>query len=70
MILTIAPDTVIGPDDEVLIPVGHSRRTGKWSWPSSSVGPPAIWTSAKDPLSDVAGYAISSDISEREFQLQ
>jgi 2-keto-4-pentenoate hydratase/2-oxohepta-3-ene-1,7-dioic acid hydratase in catechol pathway len=64
------PDTVIGPDDEVLIP----RRSVKTDWEveravvigreASYLGSPA------DAWDRIAGYAISHDVSEREFQLE
>lgn len=37
------PSTVVGPYDDVLIPVGRSRPTGRSSSRSSSPGRPAIW---------------------------
>ena len=65
-----APDTVVGPTDDVLIP-RHSVKTDYevelavviGGWPA---------TSARRPTrADViAGYAISNDVSEREFQLE
>lgn len=39
-----APDTVVGPDDTVLVPRGASRPTGRSNSRSSSAVPPAIWT--------------------------
>ncbi len=65
-----APNTVIGPDDEVLIP----RRSVKTDWEvelAIVIGSTARYLdSAEDALACVAGYAISNDVSEREFQLE
>ena len=65
-----ATNTVVGPDDEVLVPRGSSRtdyevelavvigRTARY------LGSPA------EADAVIAGYAISNDVSEREFQLE
>ena len=67
-----APDTVVGPDDEVLVPRRQRRRpTGR----SSS----AVVIGTQGGYLDITGgrgrrtspgYAISHDVSEREFQLE
>ncbi len=63
------PSTVIGPYDEVLVP----RRSVKTDWEvelAIVIGhPAATWTDA-EALACIAGYAISNDVSEREFQLE
>jgi 2-keto-4-pentenoate hydratase/2-oxohepta-3-ene-1,7-dioic acid hydratase in catechol pathway len=65
-----AANTVVGPYDDVLIPRGSSktdwevelgvvlRRTARYL-----AGP-------EDGLACVAGYCVSNDVSEREFQLE
>src|SRR6202012_4166542 len=64
------PDTIIGPDDDVLIP----RRSVKTDWEvelAVVIGRPARYLdSPTDALDYVAGFAISNDVSEREFQLE
>jgi 2-keto-4-pentenoate hydratase/2-oxohepta-3-ene-1,7-dioic acid hydratase in catechol pathway len=64
------PDTVVGPDDEVLIP----RRSRKTDWEvelAVVIGAPARYLdSPDDAWPCIAGYAISDDVSEREFQLE
>ncbi|MFD0204792.1 MULTISPECIES: fumarylacetoacetate hydrolase family protein [Saccharothrix] len=64
------PDTIVGPDDEVLIP----RRSVKTDWEvelAVVIGREARYLeSADDALACVAGYALSHDVSEREFQLE
>lgn len=65
-----APDTVVGPDDEILIP----RRSTKTDYEvelAVVIGRTARYLdSVGDALSHVAGYTIGHDVSEREFQLE
>jgi 2-keto-4-pentenoate hydratase/2-oxohepta-3-ene-1,7-dioic acid hydratase in catechol pathway len=64
------PDTVVGPDDEVLIP----RQSVKTDWEvelAVVIGSQARYLdSPDDALAHIAGYAVSNDVSEREFQLE
>jgi 2-keto-4-pentenoate hydratase/2-oxohepta-3-ene-1,7-dioic acid hydratase in catechol pathway len=64
------PDTVVGPDDEVLIP----RRSAKTDWEvelAVVIGRQARYLADEDEADAcIAGYAISNDVSEREFQLE
>ncbi len=64
------PDTVVGPDDEVLIP----RASTKTDWEvelAVVIGAPARYLdSPQQAWACIAGYAISNDVSEREFQLE
>jgi 2-keto-4-pentenoate hydratase/2-oxohepta-3-ene-1,7-dioic acid hydratase in catechol pathway len=64
------PDTVIGPNDQVLIP----RKSVKTDWEvelAVIIGDKARYLSSPaDGLAHVAGYTISHDVSEREFQLE
>ncbi|MEV7324286.1 fumarylacetoacetate hydrolase family protein [Streptomyces sp. NPDC093970] len=65
-----APDTVVGPDDTVLIP----RGSVKTDWEvelAVVIGRTARYlTDDEDPLAYVAGYAVAHDVSEREFQIE
>lgn len=65
-----APNTVIGPFDEVLIP----RGSVKTDWEvelAVVIGATARYLDSRESALDViAGYAISNDVSEREFQLE
>ncbi|MFJ5993608.1 fumarylacetoacetate hydrolase family protein [Streptomyces sp. NPDC092370] len=65
-----APDTVIGPNDTVLVP----RRSLKTDWEvelAVVVGRTARYLgSAEEGLAHVAGYAVAHDVSEREFQIE
>ncbi len=64
------PATVIGPEDEVLVP----RRSVKTDYEVELgvvIGSEARYLdSAADGLACIAGYAVSHDVSEREFQLE
>jgi 2-keto-4-pentenoate hydratase/2-oxohepta-3-ene-1,7-dioic acid hydratase in catechol pathway len=64
------PDTVVGPDDEVVVP----RGSAKTDWEvelAVVIGSPARYlASPDDAAACIAGYAISNDVSEREFQLE
>ncbi|RDG35295.1 fumarylacetoacetate hydrolase family protein [Streptomyces corynorhini] len=65
-----APDTVVGPDDTVLVPRG-SRKTDWEVELAVVIGRTARYLdSAEDGLAHVAGYAVSHDVSEREFQIE
>lgn len=65
-----APNTIVGPHDDVYIP----RKSQKTDWEielAVVMGSTASYlTSPADALGCVAGYAISNDVSEREFQLE
>jgi 2-keto-4-pentenoate hydratase/2-oxohepta-3-ene-1,7-dioic acid hydratase in catechol pathway len=64
------PNTVIGPDDEVLLPPNGDKTD--WEVELAVViGRQARYLgSPDDALAHVAGYAVSNDISERAFQLE
>ena len=65
-----APDTVVGPDDEVLVP----RRSEKTDWEvelAVVIGKRAAYLDSPEQAAEhIAGYAISHDVSEREFQIE
>ncbi|WP_155358565.1 fumarylacetoacetate hydrolase family protein [Acrocarpospora macrocephala] len=65
-----ASNTVVGPFDEVLIP----RASTKTDWEielAVIIGRTARYLESHEAaLECVAGYAISNDVSEREFQLE
>ena len=65
-----APYTVVGPNDDVLIPP-HSAKCDYEVELAIVVGKTARYLSDdEDPLEFVSGYCISNDVSEREFQLE
>jgi 2-keto-4-pentenoate hydratase/2-oxohepta-3-ene-1,7-dioic acid hydratase in catechol pathway len=64
------PDTVVGPNDEVLIP-HRSVKTDFEVELAVVIGRTARYLeSAADALACVAGYAVVNDVSEREFQIE
>ena len=63
------PDTVIGPNDEVLIPRGSSRTDYEVELAVVIGGEARYLDSPADAAPVIAGYAISNDVSEREFQI-
>ncbi|WP_225729589.1 MULTISPECIES: fumarylacetoacetate hydrolase family protein [unclassified Nocardia] len=64
------PNTIVGPDDDVLIP----RRSTRTDWEvelAVVIGARARYLeSPADAMKYIAGYTISNDVSEREFQLE
>ena len=65
-----APNTMTGPDDEILIPRGSVKTD--WEVELAVVlGRRARYlASAEEALECVAGYVLSNDVSERAFQLE
>ncbi|MFF9900349.1 fumarylacetoacetate hydrolase family protein [Streptomyces longispororuber] len=65
-----AADTVVGPNDTVLVP----RGSAKTDWEvelAVVIGRTARYLdSAEQALAHVAGYAVAHDVSEREFQIE
>jgi 2-keto-4-pentenoate hydratase/2-oxohepta-3-ene-1,7-dioic acid hydratase in catechol pathway len=65
-----APDTVIGPYDDILIP----RRSVKTDWEvelAVVIGTKARYLDSEaEALACVGGYAVVNDVSEREFQIE
>jgi 2-keto-4-pentenoate hydratase/2-oxohepta-3-ene-1,7-dioic acid hydratase in catechol pathway len=64
------PDTVVGPNDDVLIP----RGAAKTDWEvelAIVIGAQARYLeSPADAPACIAGYAVSNDVSERHFQTE
>ncbi|MER7520961.1 fumarylacetoacetate hydrolase family protein [Streptomyces sp. NPDC126499] len=65
-----AADTVVGPDDTVLVP----RGSVKTDWEvelAIVIGRTARYLETdEEALAHVAGYALAHDVSEREFQIE
>jgi 2-keto-4-pentenoate hydratase/2-oxohepta-3-ene-1,7-dioic acid hydratase in catechol pathway len=62
--------TVVGPDAAVLVPRG-SRKTDWEVELAVVIGRTARYLDSPDAAADcIAGYTISNDVSEREFQLE
>jgi 2-keto-4-pentenoate hydratase/2-oxohepta-3-ene-1,7-dioic acid hydratase in catechol pathway len=65
-----ASDTIIGPNDDVLIP-RHSTKTDWEVELGVVIGSTARYlASPDDAAAFIAGYVLSHDVSEREFQLE
>lgn len=65
-----APDTVVGPNDRITVP-RHSSKTDYEVELAVVIGAKVRSLDRNDkPLDYVAGYAISDDVSEREFQME
>ncbi|MBZ4319269.1 fumarylacetoacetate hydrolase family protein [Streptomyces huiliensis] len=65
-----APDTVVGPDDPVLVPPG-SLKTDWEAELAVVIGRTARRLATdEEALDAVAGYTISNDLSERAYQLE
>ncbi|MDX6328120.1 MAG: hypothetical protein QOI83_503 [Streptomycetaceae bacterium] len=65
-----APDTVVGPDDTVLVPRG-SEKTDWEVELAVVIGRTARYLESEEAaLAAVAGYAIAHDVSERAFQIE
>ncbi|MFF2812970.1 fumarylacetoacetate hydrolase family protein [Streptomyces sp. NPDC058000] len=65
-----APDTVVGPDDTVLVPRG-SEKTDWEVELAVVIGRTARYLeSDEQALAAVAGYAVAHDVSERAFQIE
>ena len=65
-----APNTVVGPDDDILVPRGSTRTD--WEVELGVViGRTARYLdSPAEALSCVAGYVVSNDVSERAYQIE
>jgi 2-keto-4-pentenoate hydratase/2-oxohepta-3-ene-1,7-dioic acid hydratase in catechol pathway len=65
-----APNTVVGPDDDVLVPPGSTKTD--WEVELGVViGRTARYLPDEDAADDViAGYVVSNDVSERHYQLE
>nr|WP_243274888.1 fumarylacetoacetate hydrolase family protein [Streptomyces albus] len=65
-----APDTVVGPEDPVLIPRGSTKTD--WEVELAVVlGRTARYLDThEEALACVAGYAVANDVSERAFQTE
>jgi 2-keto-4-pentenoate hydratase/2-oxohepta-3-ene-1,7-dioic acid hydratase in catechol pathway len=65
-----APNTVVGPDDPVVIP-RRSTKTDHEVELAVVIGHRARYLATPaDSVTVIAGYAVANDVSEREFQLE
>jgi 2-keto-4-pentenoate hydratase/2-oxohepta-3-ene-1,7-dioic acid hydratase in catechol pathway len=70
ILFTKAPNTLVGPDDDVRIPRGSSKTD--WEVELGVViGRRASYLDSPDEArTAIAGYVVVNDVSEREFQLE
>jgi 2-keto-4-pentenoate hydratase/2-oxohepta-3-ene-1,7-dioic acid hydratase in catechol pathway len=69
IVFTKAISCIQGPDDDVMLPKGSVK--GDWEVELGVViGKRARYVTQKAALEHVAGYCLSNDVSEREFQLE
>jgi 2-keto-4-pentenoate hydratase/2-oxohepta-3-ene-1,7-dioic acid hydratase in catechol pathway len=64
-----ATSAICGPNDPIIIP----RKSVKTDWEvelAVIIGTTAKYVSEADALKHVAGYAVTNDVSEREFQIE
>lgn len=64
------PGTVVGPDDDVLLPVGSTRSDWEVELGVVMGQTPRRLDADADPLACVAGYVTANDLSERASQLE
>jgi acylpyruvate hydrolase len=62
-----ATSSVIGPDDEILLPAATTRVDFEGEL-AVVIGSPARAVSVQDALTCVAGYTVANDVSARDFQ--
>ncbi len=65
-----ASNTVVGPDDDVMIPRGSSKTDYEVELAIIIGAEGRYLESREDALAIIAGYAVSNDVSEREFQIE
>lgn len=64
------PNTVIGPDDDVLIPRGSTKTDWEVELAVVISRRARYLDSPAQAMAHVAGYTISNDVSERAFQIE
>ena len=64
-----ATSSIVGPNDDVLIPRG-SQKTDWEVELAFIIGSPAKYVTPERAMEHVAGYAVGHDVSERAFQLE
>ncbi len=70
IIFTKAPNTLVGPNDQVMIPKG-SKKTDWEVELGVVIGKRARYLKSPEAAKEhIAGYVLCNDISEREFQLE
>ena len=65
-----AADTVVGPNDTVLVPRGSTKMDWEVELAIVIGRTSRYLASHEEALAHVAGYAVAHDVSEREFQIE
>ncbi|OJU74509.1 MAG: hypothetical protein BGO15_08505, partial [Microbacterium sp. 71-23] len=65
-----APNTVVGPDDDIVIPAGSAKTDWEVELAVVIGSPVHALASPADARAHVAGYAVANDLSERAWQLE
>lgn len=65
-----APNTVVGPTDEIRIPPGSVKTDWEVELAVVMGGRASYLPGPQHALDLVAGYAVANDVSEREYQLE
>ena len=69
IIFNKAPNCVVGPNDDIMIPKGSTKTD--WEVELAIViGTKAVHVSERDALNYVAGFCVCNDVSEREYQVE
>lgn len=69
IIFSKAPNSIVGPNDNVMIPKGSTKLD--WEVEIAIViGKRARYIEEKDAVKHIAGYCVCNDVSERAFQLE
>lgn len=70
IVFTKAPNTLIGPNDDVIIPRGSTKTDWEVEL-AIIIGARCSYLDTVDQAADhIAGYAVANDVSERAFQLE
>jgi 2-keto-4-pentenoate hydratase/2-oxohepta-3-ene-1,7-dioic acid hydratase in catechol pathway len=69
IIFSKLPNTIVGPNDDVMIPRGSSKLDYEVEI-AFVIGTRARYVAERDALAHIAGYCICNDVSERTFQLE
>lgn len=68
ILFTKAPSSICGPNDSTIIPKGSTKLDYEVEL-GIIIGSPALNLSKDKAMSVVAGYCVSNDVSERDFQI-
>jgi 2,4-didehydro-3-deoxy-L-rhamnonate hydrolase len=69
ILFTKAPNTLVGPDDNIVLPRGSTKTD--WEVELGVViGRRTSYVSAEQATASIAGYLVVNDVSERSFQLE